>query len=201
MKQIIQNYRSGELKLIDVPAPALRRQGILVANRYSLVSAGTERMKVEQASMSLLDKARARPDQVRKVLQSVQQQGLLDTFQKVMDRLDSFTPLGYSSAGVVLAAGAEASEFAAGDRVACGGAGYANHAEVIYVPRNLCVKVPDEVPLDAAAFTTVGAIALQGVRQAGSVVGDTVAVIGRHGQADAAHHTELAENIVAYGQR
>ena len=95
-----------------------------------------------------------------------------------MDRLDSLTPLGYSSAGVVLRAGVEASEFVAGDRVACAGAGYANHAEIVFVPRNLCAKVPDSVPLDAAAFGTVGSIALQGIRQAGSTVGDIVAVIG-----------------------
>jgi predicted dehydrogenase/threonine dehydrogenase-like Zn-dependent dehydrogenase len=178
MKQIVQNYRSGELRLEDVPVPRLQRSGLLVANCFSLVSAGTERMKVEQASMNLLEKARARPDQVAKVLQSVRQQGLIETTRKVFDRLDSLTPLGYSSAGIVLAAGAEAGEFQVGDRVACAGAGYANHAEVVYVPRNLAVKIPAGVSMPHAAFTTVGAIALQGLRQADVRVGDTVAVIG-----------------------
>jgi len=178
VKQVVQNYRSGELRLEEVPAPRLHSGGLLVANRFSLVSAGTERMKVEQASMSLLGKARARPDQVAKVLQSVRQQGLVDTARKVMDRLDSLTPLGYSSAGVVAAAGSGAGEFAVGDRVACAGAGYANHAELVYVPHNLAVKVPDGVSMEAAAFTTVGAIALQGLRQAEVAMGDTVAVIG-----------------------
>lgn len=178
MKQVTQNYRSGELRLEDVPAPRLQSGGLLVANHFSLISAGTERMKVEQAGMSLIEKARARPDQVAKVLQSVRQQGLVETARKVMDRLDSLTPLGYSSAGVVVAAGSGAAEFAVGDRVACAGAGYANHAELVYVPANLAVRVPAGVGLEQAACTTVGAIALQGLRQAETAVGDTVAVIG-----------------------
>lgn len=178
MKQVVQNYKTGDVSVVDVPIPAVKPEGLLVQNAYSLISVGTERMKVEQASMNLLAKARARPDQVRKVLNSIQQQGLVDTYQKVMDRLDSLTPLGYSSAGIVKEVGNAVNNFTVGDRVACAGAGYANHAEFIYVPRNLCVRIPGEVSLQEAAFTTVGAIALQGVRQAGAVVGDNVAVIG-----------------------
>jgi predicted dehydrogenase/threonine dehydrogenase-like Zn-dependent dehydrogenase len=178
MKQVVQNYKTGDVSVIDIPIPTLKSEGLLVQNAYSLISVGTERMKVEQASMNLLAKARARPDQVRKVLNSIQQQGLVDTYQKVMDRLDSLTPLGYSSAGIVKEVGSAVTNFTVGDRVACAGAGYANHAEFIYVPRNLCAKIPEEVSLQEAAFCTVGTIALQGVRQAGAVVGDNVAVIG-----------------------
>jgi hypothetical protein len=141
MKQVLQNYKTGELRLAEVPQPALRAQGVLVATRASLISAGTEKMKVDVAKKSLLGKAMERPDQVRKVLDSVRQQGLLPTWEKVMNKLDTPTPLGYSSAGVVLDAGREAGEFKAGDRVACAGAGYAVHADVAYVPKNLVVPI------------------------------------------------------------
>jgi len=178
MKQIVQNYNSGALQLADVPVPLCRPGGVLVRAAYSLVSAGTERMKVDQARMSLLAKARARPDQVRQVLQSVRQNGVVDTYRKVRERLDALTPLGYSLAGVVEEVGAGIDEFRVGDRVACAGEGIACHAEFVTVPRNLCAKVPDGVDLKDAAFGTVGAIALHGVRQAGVTIGDSVLVIG-----------------------
>ena len=178
MKQILQNYKTGELRLADVPRPALRAGGVLVATRASLISAGTEKMKVDVAKKNLLGKAMERPDQVRKVIESVRQQGLLQTYEKVMNKLDTPTPLGYSSAGVVLEAGREASEFQAGDRVACAGAGYAVHADVAYVPRNLVVRMGADTPFERAAFTTLGAIALQGVRQAEIRLGEDVVVIG-----------------------
>ena len=178
MKQILQNYKTGELKLTDVPRPALRAGGVLVATRASLISAGTEKMKVDVAKKSLLGKALERPDQVRKVVESVRQQGLLQTYEKVMNKLDTPTPLGYSSAGVVLEVGREAGEFQAGDRVACAGAGYAVHADVAYVPRNLVVRMAPTTPFERAAFTTLGAIALQGVRQGEIRLGEDVVVIG-----------------------
>ncbi len=178
MKQILQNYKTGELRLADVPPPALRAGGVLVATRASLISAGTEKMKVDVAKKSLLGKAMERPDQVKKVIETVRQQGLLQTYEKVMNKLDTPTPLGYSSAGVVLAVGREASEFKVGDPVACAGAGYAVHADVAYVPRNLVVAMAADTPFERAAFTTLGAIALQGVRQGEIRLGEDVVVIG-----------------------
>lgn len=178
MKQVVQNYRTGELALEEVPRPALRPGGLLVHTLASAVSAGTEKSKVELARKNLLGKAMARPDQVRKVLDTLKREGVVQTFHKVRNKLESLSPLGYSAAGRVLAVGDGASGFAVGDRVACAGAGYANHAEVIWVPSNLCVKLPDAVAFEAGAFTTIGAIALQGVRQAEATFGETIAVIG-----------------------
>lgn len=178
MKQVVQNYKTGDLTVVDVPTPTLNPQGVLVQNHFSLISVGTEGMKVEQAEMNLIEKAKARPDQVKQVIDSIKNQGLIDTYQKVMDRLDSLTPLGYSSAGIVKGVGKNVSHLEIGERVACAGAGYANHAEFVYVPKNLVVKVPDNVSLEEASFTTAGAIALQGVRQAETVIGENVAVIG-----------------------
>jgi len=178
MNQVIQNYKTGELRLEEVPSPQLRTGGVLVETHYSLVSSGTETTAVREASLSVLGKARARPDHVKKVVDSVRKQGVMATYQSVMNRLDSLTPLGYSMAGVVLEVGADAGEFEVGQRVACGGVGYANHAEVNYVPRNLTVPVPAGVSLAQAACATVGSVAMQGFRQSGLSVGDTVVVIG-----------------------
>lgn len=178
MKQVVQNYNTGELSLADVPAPICRAGGVLVRSAFSLVSAGTERMKVSQARMGLIAKAKARPDKVRQVVQSVQQVGLMETYQKVCERLDALTPLGYSLAGVVEEVGAGVDEFQVGDRVACAGEGIACHAEFVSVPRNLCAKLPEGVDFKDAAFATVGAIAMHGVRQARVTLGDNVLVIG-----------------------
>ena len=178
MKQVTQNYRSGELQVEEVPWPALRPGGLLVQNHFSLISAGTERGKVEMAQKSLLGKARSRPDQVRKVLEKIRTEGIVNTYRAVMNQLNAPVPLGYSSAGVVLESADDVEGICVGDHVACGGGGYANHAEVIFVPKNLCVKCPDGVPLDVACFATVGAIAMQGIRQAGAALGENVAVIG-----------------------
>lgn len=178
MKQVSQNYKTGAIRLADVQEPALGRGGVLVRTAFSVISAGTEGMKVQEGKMSYLQKAKARPDQVRKVVQAVQQQGLMAAYQKVMNKLDSLTPLGYSLSGVVAAVGEGAEEFAVGQRVACAGAGYANHAEINFIPRNLVVPVPDSVPLEHAAFATIGAIALQGLRQAQMQLGENACVIG-----------------------
>ncbi len=135
-------------------------------------------MKVEESRLSLVGKARARPDQVKKLLETVQQQGALTTYKKAMNRLDSYSPLGYSLAGVVQEVGKGAEEFAVGQLVACAGNEFALHAEMNWVPTNLCVPVPDGVSPQLAAFGTVGSIALQGVRQGNVQIGDTACVIG-----------------------
>ncbi|MGA8640064.1 MAG: bi-domain-containing oxidoreductase, partial [Candidatus Sulfotelmatobacter sp.] len=176
MLQIIQYQKTGEISVDELPAPNLRPGNVLVRNVFSLISAGTERTSVETAQASMIQKARLRPDLVRQVLDNVNREGLVATYKKVQDRLDNFKELGYSSAGVVIESGVD--DIKVGDRVACAGVGYASHAEIISVPRNLVVKMPDEVGFDEAAFTTVAAIAMQGVRQADVRVGEQVVVIG-----------------------
>jgi predicted dehydrogenase/threonine dehydrogenase-like Zn-dependent dehydrogenase len=178
MKQIAQNYKSGELIVLDVPAPVCRPGGVLVRSLFSLISTGTEVMKLTEAKMSMVGKARARPDQVRKVLDSVAQQGAVTTYKKVMNRLDSYTPLGYSLSGVVTEVGRGAEEFRIGQLVAAAGNEYALHAEYNWIPTNLCVPVPRGVSPEHAAFATVGAIAMQGVRRAEVQLGDAACVIG-----------------------
>lgn len=178
MKQIAQNYKSGALTLLDVPAPSCRAGGVLVRTAYSVISAGTELMKISESKLSLLGKARARPDQIKKVVKSVRQQGLLGTYRKVMSRLDSYTPLGYSLAGQVVEVGSGVADFQVGQAVACCGNQYAFHAEYNWVPVNMCVPVPAGVSLDQAAFATMGAIALQSMRQADIQFGETACVIG-----------------------
>jgi predicted dehydrogenase/threonine dehydrogenase-like Zn-dependent dehydrogenase len=178
MKQIAQNYKSGELAVLDVPAPVCRPGGVLVRSLFSLISTGTEMMKVSEASMSMVGMARARPDQVKKVLDQVQQQGLVTTYQKVMNKLDSYTPLGYSLCGVVTEVGKGAEEFKVGQLVACAGNEQALHAEYNWVPVNLCAAVPAGVLPEHAAFATVASIAMHGVRRAEVQLGETAAVIG-----------------------
>jgi len=178
MKQIAQNYKSGELAVLDAPAPACRPGGVLVRSLFSLISAGTEMMKVTEASMSMVGMARARPDQVKKVIDQVQQQGLVTTYKKVMNKLDSYTPLGYSLCGVVTEVGKGAEGFAVGQLVACAGNEQALHAEYNWVPVNLCAAVPAGVAPEHAAFATVASIAMHGVRRAEVQLGETAAVIG-----------------------
>ena len=178
MKQLLQNYRTGELVLAEVPPPSCGERGVLVRTRHSVVSAGTERAMLALAKKGLLGKARARPDLVKQVLRSARVEGIAPTLRKALARLDEPVSLGYSAAGEVVEAGSESGGFRPGDRVAVAGAGYANHAEFNFVPRNLCVKVPDGVASADAAFATVGAIALQGIRQAQPQLGERVAVIG-----------------------
>ena len=177
MKQIIQSYKTGELWLADVPCPAVKGGGVVVRTASSLVSAGTERMIVELAKKSLLGKARARPDLVRQVIEKIKTEGLAPTLTKVFAKLDTPIALGYSCAGTVVEAGSGAG-LRAGDRVACAGAGYATHAEFNFVPKNLCVPIPAGVSFEDASYATLGAIALQGVRQADLRLGESVAVIG-----------------------
>ena len=178
MKQVEQNYRSGDLRVADVPAPRCSAGGVLVATRVSLISSGTEKQLMDLAKASLAGKAMARPDLVRRVVRNVQRDGLKPTMEKVFAKLDTPIPLGYSIAGEVLEVGRNVTGFAVGDRVACAGAGLANHAEFNAVPKNLTVRVPDGVSDEDASFVTLGAIALQGVRQAAPTLGERVVVMG-----------------------
>ncbi len=177
-KQIAQNYKSGAITLEEVDPPALKSGHVLVRNHYSVISLGTEGMKLREGKMNLLQKAKARPDQVKQVINTAKQQGLKATYQKVMNRLDSLTPLGYSCSGVVEAVGGGVTEYTVGQKVACAGAGVANHADYNMVPVNLVVPVPDTVDMQNAAFTTMGSIAMHGFRQGECTLGETVVVIG-----------------------
>lgn len=148
MKQVLQNFRTGVLKVDDVPETICKSGGLLVQNVASLISAGTEKMAVDLAQKSLVGKAKERPDLVRQVLGKVQKDGLTSTFRTVMARLDAPLALGYSCAGIVREAGRGADDFHPGDRVACAGMNYASHAETVFVPKNLTVKIPDNVSFD-----------------------------------------------------
>ena len=179
MKQVIQSARSGELKVKDVPAPQAGNGEILVHNRASLISAGTERMVVEFAKKNMASKARARPDLVKKVLEKVKTDGIKATINAVLSRLDNPIPLGYSAAGTVISVGAGLEgTFRVGERVAIAGAGMANHAEVNSVPEHLAVPIPDGVSDEDAAFGTLGSIALHAVRNLDAKLGEVVAVLG-----------------------
>ncbi|HEV3308501.1 MAG TPA: bi-domain-containing oxidoreductase [Candidatus Sulfotelmatobacter sp.] len=179
MKQVFQDARSAEITVADVPAPQLLTGCVLVRTAASLVSAGTERASSEFASKNLLQKARMRPDLVREVLSKIGRDGLVATVSAVRSRLDQPSALGYSSAGTVVAVGENVAGVNPGDRVACAGVGHAVHAEFACVPRLLIVRIPsDAVSFDEAAFTTVGSVALHGIRTADAKLGDVVAVIG-----------------------
>ncbi|MDP7013216.1 MAG: bi-domain-containing oxidoreductase [Verrucomicrobiota bacterium] len=178
MKQIAQ-YQDGRLEWQEVPRPVPPPGGVLVRTTHSVISIGTEKMKVEQAKMNLLQKAKARPDQVRKVIDTARNIGWKSAYEKVRNRLSSPTPLGYSAAGIVEAVDDGNSRFRVGDRVACGGAECAFHAEYIAVPDMLAAKVPDCVPMWQAAYTTLLSIAMQAVRQTEPRLGDRVLVMGQ----------------------
>ncbi|MBP9214744.1 MAG: bi-domain-containing oxidoreductase, partial [Chitinophagaceae bacterium] len=178
MKQLIQNFKTGELYVDELPAPSLSNAMVLVENEFSLISAGTEKGTVKVAQSSLLGKAKQRPDLVAQVLQNIKKEGLMATLEKVRTKLDSLKALGYSTAGVVKASMDTNGKFKVGDRVACAGQDFASHAEVVAIPQNLVVKIPDNVSFEEASFTTLGAIALQGVRQANPTIGENICVIG-----------------------
>jgi predicted dehydrogenase/threonine dehydrogenase-like Zn-dependent dehydrogenase len=178
MKQIAQ-YQDGRLEIQEVPMPTAPPGGVLVRTTHSVISAGTERMKVEQARMNLLQKARARPDQLRKVIDTARTLGWRSALEKVRNRLETPTPLGYSAAGIVVAVDPANTRFRVGDRVACAGADCAYHAEYLAMPDMLVASVPTGVESWQAAYTTLGAIALHAVRQAEAGLGDRVLVIGQ----------------------
>ena len=178
MKQIIQSYRTGRIQLMDVPPPVPGRGAILVRNRCSLVSAGTEKYMLEMARKSLFGKALARPDLVKQAVAKAKTDGILEACRIALARLDSPTPLGYSCSGTVLEVGAGVEEFRRGDRVACAGSGHACHAEIVRVPKNLAVRVPPGVDWESASFVALGAIALEALRLARVSLGETVVVLG-----------------------
>lgn len=181
MKQVLQSIRSGQVHVTDVPVPAVADNGVLVRTIASLVSAGTERMVVEFAEKNLLQKARARPDLVRQVLQRARREGIAATFETVQRNLDQPMPLGYSLVGEVIDVGGRTRGVQVGDLVACAGAGVASHAEFAAAPEMLFARVPVEqstTPTEHFAFSTLGAIALHGFRLAQPQIGESVAVIG-----------------------
>ncbi|MBG0812419.1 bi-domain-containing oxidoreductase [Methylosinus sp. H3A] len=178
MKQVEQNYRTGELRVAEVPAPRAIEGGVLVATRVSLISSGTEKQLIDLAKASLVGKAIARPDLVRRVLQNVGRDGLRPTIEKVFAKLDTPIPLGYSLAGEVVDIGRRGGAYAVGDRIACAGAGQANHAEFNAVPKHLTAAIPAGIDDEDASFVTLGSIALQGVRLASPTLGERVVVMG-----------------------
>jgi len=207
MKQLIQSYKTGEIRLVDVPVPSVKRGHILVKTMASLVSIGTEKHMLEIAKKSLLGKAIARPDLVRQVINKAKTEGVMEAYRQAMGRLDMPILLGYSSSGIVIDVGEGVLEFSVGDCVACTGSGYAGHTEVAVVPENLCVKIPKKtvtsysllvnsedgktekritnnestnnyVSFEEAAFAALGGIALEAVRLANVSLGEYVAVIG-----------------------
>jgi len=178
MKQVLLNRGTGEVKVEEVPAPTAKSGGLLVQNVCSLISVGTERSSVTLGKKGLLAKARSRPNDVRLVISTARREGVGSAYQKVRSELAKSQALGYSCAGTVLEVGANCADFQPGTQVACAGAGYASHAEIIWVPKNLCVPVPDGVSEEEAAFATVGSIALQGFRQADLSLGQVGVVLG-----------------------
>jgi predicted dehydrogenase/threonine dehydrogenase-like Zn-dependent dehydrogenase len=174
MKQILQNLKTGVTELAEIPCPAPGPGQVLIRTSRTLISAGTERMLVDFGKAGLIDKARQQPDKVRMVFDKVRTDGVLPTLSAIRNKLDQPLPLGYCNTGTVVALGAGVTAFAVGDRVACNG----KHAEMVTVPVNLCARVPDTVCDEEAAFTVVGAIALQGIRLAQPTLGECVVVTG-----------------------
>lgn len=177
MKQLTQQLKSGKMEILEVPFPALNRGEILVRNHYSVISSGTEGKTVSDARKGYIAKAKSRQKEVKQVVEMIKREGLLTTYNLVMNKLEAPSPLGYSCAGEVIAAGEGVNEFRAGDFVACGGNG-AKHADVVSIPVKLAVKVPESVDLKEASFTTIGAIAIQGIRQADLTLGESCLIIG-----------------------
>ncbi|HVU14142.1 MAG TPA: bi-domain-containing oxidoreductase, partial [Phototrophicaceae bacterium] len=174
MRQLLQNLRSGELNVAEVPAPTGRSGQLLIATRRSLVSAGTERMLVEFAQANLVQKALAQPERVRQVMDKMRTDGVLPTMEAVFAKLDEPLPLGYCNAGVVVEVGSGVEGFAVGDRVVSNGP----HAEIVSVSKNLCARIPDAVDDDSAAFTVLAAVGLEGIRLAAPTLGERVVVVG-----------------------
>ena len=177
MEQLTQNLKDGHMQLLEVPFPALGKGQIMVRNYYSAISAGTEGKTVKDARLGYIGKAKSRQEEVKKVIAAAKTHGVMKTYNMVMNKLETPNPMGYSCAGEVIEVADDIKHIKVGDFVACGGA-TANHAEVVVVPKNLCVKVDNPELIKSAAFTTVGAIAMQGVRQAELSLGESCVVIG-----------------------
>ena len=178
MKQVCQSYRTGEVQTIEVPSPAAAEGGVLVRTRASLISPGTEKALVDESRASLLRRAARKPQVIKSLVGQALTQGLSAARDRVESKLDSWVPLGYSSSGEVVAVGRNVHDLAPPSRVACAGTGYAVHGELAWAPRNLCTPLPDTVSFEQGAFVALGAIAMQGVRQARVHLGETVGVIG-----------------------
>jgi polar amino acid transport system substrate-binding protein len=178
MKQITQKLRNGQIKIKNVPVPMMHKGNILVKNHYSLISSGTEASTVNSARKGYIGKAKERPQQVKQAVDLLRTQGPVQTYRSVMKKLDSYSHLGYSCAGEVIGVPSDTTAYAIGDLVACGGVGVASHAEVVSIPMNLCVKLEQNADLAQSAYNTLGAIALQGIRQADIRLGENCAVIG-----------------------
>lgn len=182
MKQLVQSVRKGSVSLVDTPMPQLRPGGVLVRTAASLVSSGTERAGMRFSKMNLLAKARSRPDLVSQVIAKARRDGVVDAAVAAFGRLDRPQPLGYASAGRVIAVGSHVTDLKVGDRVACAGTGYAGHVEIAFVPKNLTVPIPShgsrELSFEEASFAALGAVALHGVRLARPGIGDRAVVVG-----------------------
>jgi len=178
MKQIIQNYRTGTVELPDVPVPRCKSNHVLVKNVNSLISVGTEKSVILLGRRNLVGKIKSRPEQFRRAIEKAKCEGFVKVWKEAMIRLDDAKPLGYSSAGIITDVGHSVTNLNKGDRVSCIGAGYASHAEMICLPSHLCVKIPDNISFEEAAFGMLGIIALQGVRCAQVSRGQKVAVLG-----------------------
>lgn len=178
MKQVVQSHKTGTVTLREVPVPQCGTKRVLVRNRCSLISIGTERSTIELGRKSLVGKAAARPDLVRRVWDKAKKEGLLKTWQEAIGRLDTPTPLGYSSAGVIEECGSAVTEVSPGDRVACVGQGFASHAEMVAVPVNLMCRIPEGVSVEQASFGMLGVIAMHGIRCGGLSFGSRVVVMG-----------------------
>lgn len=174
MKQVLQDLRGGATRVVEVPCPAVQPGCLLVRNEASLISAGTERMLVRFGRATLLEKARQNPERVRQALEKVRSDGVLATLDAVRTKLETPLPLGYSSAGIVVAVGTGVAQFRVGDRVASNGA----HAELVCVPEKLCASVPTGVTAGAAAFTAVTSVSLHGIRLLEPSLGESCVVIG-----------------------
>jgi len=178
MQQLTQKLGSGDMIIQEVPYPQLGKGMVIVKNHYSIISAGTEGSTVVAARKNLIAKAKERPQQVKQVIDTLMKQGPIQTYRAVMKKLDAYSPLGYSCAGEVIEVGEGVTEFEVGNKVACAGVGYANHAEIVSVPINLCVKLDEKTNLKDAAYNTLGAISMQGVRQADMRLGESCVIIG-----------------------
>jgi polar amino acid transport system substrate-binding protein len=177
LDQLLQSLKKGDMEIAQLPNPMPGKGEILVRTHFSAISAGTEGKTVSDARKGYVAKAKARKDEVAKVVKAAQTYGVTETYKMVMNKLESLQPLGYSLSGEVIQVGEGVSGFKPGDKVSCGGAS-ASHAELVVVPKNLCVKLAAGTPLDQAAFTTIGSIAMQGIRRADCVLGENCAVIG-----------------------
>lgn len=178
MKQVVQSYNNGKLKVAEVPAPALQPGHLLVRNQFSAISSGTEGLMTELASKSLIGKALARPDLVKRVIEKARLEGIKEAYLQSKARLEQPVPLGYSSSGEVQEIGAAVKGFSKGEKVACAGSGFASHADIVSVPASLCVPVPPEVKMEHAAFACLGAISIHGLRMASLKPGEPVFILG-----------------------